>query len=203
MKKCIILFGILIASFFNTNEANAQDPMLGEITIFAGNFAPRGWAFCDGQLLPIAQYQALFSLLGTTYGGDGRTTFGLPDLRGRLAINPGTGPGLRPWAWGQKFGNETETLTEAQIPGHSHSATTTTQVAVSTAAGEEGIGNGLYIASQIGAFNSAASDDSFLAGPTSTTTIGNTGGSQSHENMQPYTTVNFIIALVGVYPSRN
>jgi microcystin-dependent protein len=101
-------------------ELAGADPYIGEISLFAGNFAPRSWAFCDGQLLPIAQNTALFSLLGTTYGGDGRTTFGLPDLRGRAAVHVGRGPGLSDWRWGEKGGTETVTLNLNQLPAHSH-----------------------------------------------------------------------------------
>ena len=106
MKKQIILLFIVLASFANTNQIQAQgdEPILGEIVMFAGNFAPRGWALCEGQLLAISQNDALFSLLGTVYGGDGRTTFGLPDLRGRVSIGPGQGPGLPSYSWGQKGG---------------------------------------------------------------------------------------------------
>ena len=95
-----------------------MEPFIAQIMMFGGNFAPRGWAFCDGQLLPISQYSALFSLLGTTYGGDGRTTFGLPDLRGRVAIHPGNGPGLSSIRLGEKGGTETNTLSTAQLPPH-------------------------------------------------------------------------------------
>ena len=99
---------------------NSADPLLAEIIMFAGNFAPRGWAFCDGQLLAVSQYSALFSLLGTTYGGDGRTTFGLPDLRGRTAIHPGTGPGLTNRQLGAKGGSENNTINITQLPTHKH-----------------------------------------------------------------------------------
>ena len=98
----------------------SAEPFIGEISMFAGNFAPRGWAFCEGQLLPIAQNQSLFSILGTTYGGDGRTTFGLPDMRGRVSIHPGTGPGLTNYRLGNKGGSETTTLTTNQLPSHNH-----------------------------------------------------------------------------------
>ena len=102
-----------------------SDPFIAEIIMFGGNFAPRGWAFCDGQLLSISSNSALFSILGTTYGGDGRTTFGLPDLRGRVAMHPGSGPGLTQRRLGEKSGMETVTLTTNQIPSHNHTATAT------------------------------------------------------------------------------
>ena len=205
MKKQIIFLFIVMASFANTNQMQAQsDPFIGEIVMFAGNFAPRGWAFCEGQLLPISQNTALFSLLGTTYGGDGRTTFGLPDLRGRLAIHAGTGPGLSTRNLGAKFGSENETLTINQLPSHNHLATSTTEIAVNTSAGEEGIGNGQHLTSHFNAFNAAATDDKTLGGSGSTTTTtGNTGGNQAHTNMQPSIAINYIICVQGVFPSRN
>jgi microcystin-dependent protein len=206
MKKQIIFLFIVLASFANTNQIQAQgdEPILGEIVMFAGNFAPRGWALCEGQLLAISQNDALFSLLGTVYGGDGRTTFGLPDLRGRLAIHAGQGPGLNNHNLGAKFGSENETLTTAQLPNHNHGATSTTEIAVNSSAGEEGIGNGQYISSHTDAFNTAATADKFLgSNPEFDITVGNTGGSQAHTNVQPTLVVNYIICLQGIYPSRN
>ena len=203
MKKQITLLCIVLASF-STVQMQAQKPFLGEVQIFAGNFAPRDWAFCDGQLLPIAQNTALFSLLGTTYGGDGRTTFGLPDLRGRAAMHPGRGPGLAPRRLGEKVGTETVTLTTAQIPSHSHTGTTsTTKIDLSTNVGTSDTSDGRHIGNHLGAFNEDATPDAKLGGVTSGTTINNTGGGQPHNNMQPSTTVNYIIALQGLYPSRS
>jgi microcystin-dependent protein len=168
-----------------------MEPFLAEIIMFGGNFAPRGWALCDGQLLPINQNQALFSLLGTTYGGDGRTTFGLPDLRGRLAMHPGNGPGLSPRRLGEKGGTEQNTLTTPQLPAHNHTL----------AAKEEANAadpDGTFIAgSGFNAFGTAA--DKTM----NTTAIGNTGGGQAVNNIQPFECVNFIIALQGIFPSRN
>jgi len=195
----------VLASFLSTNQTYSQsDPFLGEVVLFAGNFAPRGWAFCEGQLLSINQNQALFSLLGTTYGGDGRTTFALPDLRGRLAIHKGNGPGLNDRRLGQKLGTETETLNVTQLPSHSHVATSTTEIAVSTAAGVESTGNGNFIAIHPNAFNTNATVGAVLGGVSSSTptAIGNTGGGQSHNNIQPSIAIHYIIALVGVYPNR-
>jgi len=203
MKKQITLLCIVLASF-STVQMQAQKPFLGEVQIFAGNFAPRDWAFCDGQLLPIAQNTALFSLLGTTYGGDGRTTFGLPDLRGRAAMHPGRGPGLASRRLGEKVGTETVTLTTAQIPSHSHTGTTsTTKIDLSTNVGTSDTSDGQHIGNHLGAFNEDATPDAKLGGVTSGTTINNTGGGQPHNNMQPSTTVNYIIALQGTFPSRN
>ncbi|NNM23387.1 MAG: phage tail protein [Flavobacteriaceae bacterium] len=172
-----------------------MDGVLAVIWMFGGNFAPRNWAFCDGQLLPISSYSALFSLLGTTYGGDGRTTFALPELRGRVAMHAGSGPGLTPRPLGQRSGQETVTLTTQQIPNHSHP----TAVAVSTAAGEESNSSGQIIANHAGAFNEDPTSGQTLGGVTSAAA----GGSQSHNNIQPYTVVNFVICLNGLFPSRN
>jgi microcystin-dependent protein len=203
MKKQIILLCIVLISFLGTNQTQAQKT-LGEISMFAGNFAPRGWAFCHGQILSINQNQSLYSLLGTTYGGDGRTTFALPDLRGRVAIHEGQGNGMTNRRWGQKLGTQTETLTIAQMPSHSHPATSTTETAVSTSPGEEGVGNGQHLTSHFNAFNAAATDDKTLGGSGSTTTTtGNTGGNQAHTNMQPSIAINYIICVQGVFPSRN
>ncbi|WMX13636.1 MULTISPECIES: phage tail protein [unclassified Aureispira] len=171
-----------------------MDPFIGEIIMFGGNFAPRGWAFCDGQLLPIAQNSALFSILGTTYGGDGRTTFALPDLRGRVAIHPGNGPGLSDYRLGQKGGTETVTLTTNQIPSHNH------MINVNNSAGTTNDPTNHFLA------NTGAFDSEY--GTTANTimnsnALGHTGGGQSHTNIQPYCCVNFIIALQGVFPSRS
>ena len=181
-----------------------MEPFLAEIKVFAGNFAPRGWALCEGQILPINQNQSLFSLLGTTYGGDGRTTFGLPDLRGRIAMHEGQGPGLSNHTLGSKFGTENETLTINQLPSHNHPATSTTEIAVNTSTGEEGIGNGQHATSHLNAFSTTATDNKYLgSNSSSVSTVGNTGGNQSHTNVQPILAVNYIIALQGTYPSRN
>jgi microcystin-dependent protein len=170
-----------------------SEPFLGQIEMFAFNFAPRGWATCDGQILPINQYQSLFSLLGTTYGGDGRTTFGLPDLRGRAPMHEGTGPsGTR--TLGAKGGSETVPLTTGQIPAHTHAA-----MAKSSAGDNPNPGTRVLA-------NSAPSE--VYHDPTSLSdlrsgTITNAGSSQGHENMQPYLTITFCIALQGLFPSRN
>ncbi len=120
LNYIIAMSGIYPSRTDDGTRLDGGDPMLGEISLFAGNFTPRGWAFCDGQLLPISQNDALFSLLGTTYGGDGRTTFGLPDYRGRAAVGYGNGPGLSPWVWGQRTGSEWATLSTNQLPSHDH-----------------------------------------------------------------------------------
>ncbi|ABM32501.1 tail fiber protein [Paracidovorax citrulli] len=175
----------------------ATEPYLGEISMFAGNFPPKGWAFCQGQILPIAQNSALFALLGTTYGGNGQTTFALPDLRGRVPLGQGQGPGLQPYSQGQVGGQETVTLQGNQMPMHTH----TTSVSVSSNAGNSAAPNGRYLAAsdQRNDQYTDQSGNGSLAG----VTTGFAGNSLPHENMQPYLCINFIIALEGVYPSRN
>ncbi len=184
-----------------------MEPFLGEILAFGFNFAPRGWAHCDGQILPINQNQSLYSLLGTTYGGDGRTSFALPDLRGRVPMGFGQGAGLSNRPLGQKSGQQTVVLAANQIPSHTHSASTTTQtvVEVSNENGGESIANGQFLANQIGAFSEDGSPGAALGGVTSTsdTTISPTGGSQDHNNIQPFQVINYCIALQGLFPSRN
>lgn len=179
-----------------------MEPAIGNICMFGGNFAPRGWAFCDGQLLPISQNTALFSLIGTTYGGDGRTTFALPDLRGRLAIHAGRGPGLSNRPLGQKWGEEAHTLTTQEMPAHTHASEF--KLKCSTAAGDSEIPEGRYLTVSPGgaAFPpyATAGDKEMAAGEL---TIQAAGGGQAHNNMMPYTAINYIIALQGVYPSRS
>ena len=180
-----------------------MDPFLGEIKLFAGNFAPRAWAYCDGQLLPISQYSALFSILGTTYGGDGRTTFALPDLRGRAAIHPGNGPGLSSYQLGQKGGRETISLGLVNLPSHTHNTTSTTTVHVGDNNNEDEpednfLGNG-----QIYSSTAAAGTNLNSAAVTTATTVGMQGGGQAYSNLQPFLGVHYIIALQGVFPSRN
>lgn len=174
-----------------------SDPFIGQIMMFGGNFAPRGWALCDGQLLQIANNTALFSLLGTTYGGDGRTTFGLPDLRGRAPLHAGSGPGLTPRNLGQRGGGETNTLTVQQMPSHTHAPN-----AVAGAANQQSPANNFPASEAAGVtatYSNQASPDTTM----NALAVGNAGGGQAVNNMQPYVTVNFIIALVGVFPSRN
>lgn len=165
--------------------------------MFGGNFAPRGYALCDGQLLPISSNAALFSILGTTYGGDGRTTFALPDLRGRAPIHAGNGPGLSQRRLGSKGGSETNTLNLSQIPSHSHSYSTPAVI-------EDGNTSDPTNAVSAG---TKVLDKEYSTEPANTTmksgTIGNSGGGQSVNNMQPYTTINYIIALQGTFPSRS
>ena len=194
MKKIYFLL-ILSILGFGSSTVYAQDPLIGEIRIFAGNFAPRGWAFCDGQLLPVSQNTSLFSLLGTTYGGDGRTTFALPDLRGRAAIQPGRGPGLQAVALGQELGTATTTLTANQIPTHTHIISGVSEI------GTESTPEGNYPA------NTNAADPEYAPSgtivPMNAGVIGNSTTNQPVENRQPSIGVRYIIALQGLYPSRS
>ena len=171
-----------------------MDPFLGEIRMFAGNFAPRGWALCNDQLLAISQNTALFSLLGTMYGGDGRVTFGLPDLRGRIPMSFGQGPGLTPRDQGEMGGEETVTLLSQQMPAHTH---------VPNA--ESGGGNNTSPANNFWAA-STRRDLTYTptpTGPMSPDAIRAAGNNQPHDNMQPYLAVSFIIALQGIFPPRS
>lgn len=186
-----------------------MEPFIGMIVMFGGNFAPRGWAKCDGTLLAISQYQALFSILGTTYGGDGRTTFGLPALRGRVPMHYGQGPGLPNHPLGQKAGVEDVTLHTTQIPSHTHAINATGTLRVVREDGNTAEPAGAAIANvspdNTLAYNNSTAPDADAAAGSLKLDIQalNTGGTQSHTNMQPYLAVNFIIALEGTYPSRN
>jgi microcystin-dependent protein len=171
------------------------EPYLGEIRMFGGNFAPNGWALCNGQLLSISQNTALFSLLGTTYGGDGVSNFALPNLQGRVPIHAGQGAGLSPYTQGQSSGSENVTLIVNQMPVHNH--------AVSAVTGTQGTTshpNGQFLASSGAAtiYNNSSPDSAM-----SPAMIQNAGGNQPHSNIQPYLCVTFIIAMQGIYPSRN
>ena len=170
-----------------------MEPFIGMIVMFGGNFAPRGWALCDGQLLDINSNSALFSILGTTYGGDGRTTFGLPELRGRVPIHAGTGPGLSSRRLGEKSGSENVTLTEPQLPPNSH------RIGVTDEDGNTNEANGNVLANTV-------NNNYYTGDPAAGKTLGGvspTGGGNPVSIVQPFQCVNYIIALVGVFPSRN
>ncbi len=195
MKKTITLLSLLLCLSFSNSTHAQSDPFIGQISMFAGNFAPRGWALCDGQLLPISQYSALFSILGTTYGGDGETTFALPDLRGRVPMHAGNGSGLTSRQLGQKFGSETNTLTVNQMPSHSHTVNAVTDD------GNQSVPTGnLPAGTKVldKEYSNAASNTTMNANM-----INANGDNQPVNNIQPVLVINYIIALEGVYPSSN
>ena len=177
-----------------------SNPFLGEIRMFAGNFAPRGFALCAGQLLAISQNDALYALIGTTYGGDGQVTFGLPDLRGRLPINQGQGPGLSNYVIGQMAGTESVTLTVPQMPGHSHTLFATTATGSQPAPTVTS-----FPATLIGTATLYAipGTNTLTQNAMNANSVTSQGGNQPHENRMPALVINFIIALEGVFPSRN
>lgn len=175
-----------------------MDPYLGDIRLFAGNFAPAGWVLCDGRLLAISENDALFAIIGTTYGGDGITTFGVPDLRGRLPVGQGNGAGLSPRVIGQQFGVESVTLLAAQMPAHNHPfyASTTTPSTSPSPAGAM--------------FAHSDTDKIYVSSPASplpetmnATTVQAAGGNQPHNNIMPTTAINYILCVAGIFPSRN
>lgn len=191
--------------------ANASEPFLGQIQMIGFNFAPSGWATCDGQLLQISQNTALFSLLGTTFGGDGEVTFGLPDMRGRDALHVGNGPGLTEVRWGQKDGVETVTMTQAKMANHTHAASTTVS---STLKGTDSAGDSTTPGANILASKNRTDIYRVASVPdvdmhadsvasTATTTVDPVGGGQAINVRNPYIGVYHVIALVGVFPSSN
>ncbi len=170
---------------------------IGQIILFGGNFAIRNFALANGQLMPISDNTALFSILGTTYGGDGRTTYALPDLRGRAPVSEGTGPGLSPYSLGEKGGAESHVLSVAQLPAHNHN------LSVNVIAGNEDESNpGAGVLCNSGADNyTSSTPDGTYGGAVGRIT--NTGGGQAVSNLQPYLTINYEVCLQGIYPSRN
>ena len=172
-----------------------SSPFMGEVRVFAGTFAPQQWALCDGQILPIAQNDALFALLGTTYGGDGVSSFALPEARGRIPVGLGSGPGLSARTLGDKFGTETVTLTSANMPAHTHTVNVSDTAASQAAPANNLIGKARhYLPSTATPTNT---------GVLNTLAISTVGGNQPHENMMPYLCMSFIICLQGLFPSRN
>jgi microcystin-dependent protein len=166
-----------------------SSPFIGEIRMFGGNFAPAGWAFCNGALMPIAENDALFTLIGTTYGGDGQTTFALPNLQSRVPIHVGPG-----FVQGQTGGTETVTLTTNQIPAHSHAPTCNSAPGTQT-----GPGNGLWASTSPSLNQYSTNAPTLIMDPAA---IGQTGGNQPHDNMVPFLAVNFILSLFGIFPSQ-
>lgn len=179
---------------------------IAEIRMFAGNFAPRGWAFCQGQILSIAQNTALFALIGTVYGGNGQTTFALPDLRGRVAVGPGQGPGLPAVNLGQMAGAPTHTLINTEMPAHNHTTQVTVRAFESSlgGTGDSESTTNTYWASAYGVANIYSTTANGTMNPqAASVVVGVTGGSQPHNNMQPYLGMNYIICMEGIFPSRN
>lgn len=193
MYRGFLTVCLLLVMGMHTTVAQAEDePFLGEMIWVPYNFAPRGWAFCDGQILPIAQNTALFSLLGTTYGGNGQTTFALPDMRGKLMINAGQGPGLSDYVQGEMGGDASHTLLQVEMPAHTHGFQASTTTASATTPG-----GSLY--------GQTATGKQYGNGPTASMSIngvGVSGGGQPHNNMMPYGTLNCIIAIQGIFPAR-
>lgn len=178
-----------------------SDQFLAEIRIFPFNFAPKGWAFCNGQLLPISQNTALFSLLGTIYGGDGKSTFALPDLQGRATMQPGQGQGLSQRFLGEMSGTESVTLLESEMPAHTHSMMARGAPGTTTDPQDAVPGNMSWLAGA--AFGAVRGySDQVPANTQMSATLAPAGGGQPHNNMQPYLTLSFCIALLGIFPQR-
>ena len=175
-----------------------SEPFLAEVKIVGFNFAPRGWAFCDGQILPINQNQSLYSLLGTTYGGDGRTSFALPDLRGRMPIHVGSSNGTASHGLGEKGGAETVQVSDAQMPAHTHQASASADLGSSSSPQNNLWAQVTNTVGNLYADPDQSAPDNLLNSP-----VVNAGGGQAHNNMQPSIVVNYCIALRGLFPSRN
>lgn len=192
MKTKILLLLLSIFTIGSFNQSNAQEVMLAEVKIFAGNFAPRGWMKCEGQLLPIAEYSALFSLIGTTYGGDGRTTFGLPDMRGRVTMGTGNGPGLSPSTWGQRKGQEQVSLTTGNLPAHNHMAQipTVQNEPVEVMPARDPDSGSVTVGHPLGESSSNVQTM-------------NTGNNIPVYLMQPSISMTYIICVSGYFPSRS
>lgn len=175
---------------------------IGEIRVFAGNFAPAGWAFCNGAILSIAEYEALFVLIGTTYGGDGVSTFALPNLQSRIPIGTGQGPGLPNVVLGQTGGTETVTMTVNQMPSHTHVATASIAIAALSTTDTQGSPTGAVFAGAALTYSDLA-DDTNLKAETATVTLGIAGQGTPIDIRQPYQALNYIICKLGIFPSRN
>ncbi len=211
-KKIAIAPGAILALFLTFGTAppaSAQvDPYIGQLMFVGSNFCPVGWTDANGQLLSISDNQSLFALYGTTYGGNGRTDFALPDLRGRYPMHSGNGPGLSPRPQGQKAGAETVALTASESPVHSHPATTTATLSATTGiANVAAPGNTVVLADgrTTDLYSSAANDTALRSDAISATTTvqNNSGGGQGHNNMSPYLVLRWCVALTGIFPSRN
>ncbi|MDD4170280.1 MAG: tail fiber protein [Desulfotomaculaceae bacterium] len=195
--KCLAALTCLLMSIgaLAPGAALAQ-PYVGEIRMFAGNFAPAGWYFCEGQLLQISENDTLFQLIGTTYGGDGESTFALPDLRGRAPIHMGAGPGLANYILGQTGGAENVTITTSQMPSHYHLPDSQSPGTTATPGPGAGPAKAILDRQEVNVYSDSTAGKTFTYVPAM-------GGSQPHENMQPFLTINYIISLYGIFPSPN
>ena len=193
-RRPFTVFLTVVALTVSGREARAQQAFVGQIRMFAGNFAPAGWMFCEGQVLPIAEYETLFNLIGTTYGGDGISTFALPDLRGRVIVGPGQGSGLSNYTLGQQGGSETVTLTTNQIPQHAHTA-----LADSLPGSSDSPANLLpaRYPDAVPVYGANTSGQMNVGG------VLPSGGGQPHNNVKPYLAIRYIISLFGIYPTPN
>lgn len=205
VKKTVVCMAVVAVTLFSglkeTPKAYADEQMMGEIRMFAGNFAPRGWAFCNGQLLSISTNSALFSLLGTTYGGNGTTTFALPDLRGRSPIGTGQGPGLSNYSLGQTGGTESQTLNSSNLPIHNHTvanSASTSEGTSNTPGSDKVLAKAVTPDRQEVNIYTTASPDTSLK----TNTSGTAGNSIPLATRAPFLAINYIIAVEGIYPSR-
>ncbi len=209
MKELMVFAAIVLLLTTISPSYGQQEGFIGEIRMFAGNFAPRGWALCEGQLLSVSQNQALFSILGTTYGGDGRTTFALPDLRGRVVIHPGQGPGLSSHRLGEKGGQENVTLTVDQMPSHTHKLdysfprVDSENKGAAMALPEAKSLKSADIQPMRESVTKTAKAEQMMGKATAVpSAVKPAGGDQPHDNMPPYLVINYIICVNGVYPSR-
>lgn len=180
-----------------------MDGFIGEIRLFAPNFAPKNWAYCSGQLLAISQNQALFSILGTTYGGNGQTTFALPDLRGKAPVGVGQGLGLTNYTLGQQTGSATNTLTGSNLPPHTHTVTGTISMRTTSVLANSETANGTYFANDGSTKFDAQNDGTTMKPAIVNLVAGNPGSGLPVNNMMPYIAINYIICLFGVFPSRS
>jgi microcystin-dependent protein len=201
----LLLFVICAMSSF---DGQAQNAFTGEVKLFAGYFAPRGWAFCDGQVMSITQNTPLYALLGNQFGGNGRTTFALPDLRGRVAVGPRRGNGLSNFTQGQQGGSKTNTLNTSQLPSHSHTASGVIRASSAKATSKDPTGNYFASARQVEGrnefevFSYASSKNVDMNADAINVTVGTTGSGKEFNNLQPFLAINYIICLNGIYPSR-
>lgn len=180
-----------------------MEPFIGEIRAVGFNFAPRGWSFCQGQLMSISQNSALFAILGTTYGGDGRTTFALPDLRGRIVVDAGQGPGLSRYTLGQASGTENVTLLTTQMPAHIHNLNSDIAVGANSTSGSTTSPAGNVPAANTNVQRYSTSTDTLMAAGSVSGTATAVGGSAPHSNLMPYLSLNYIIAITGIFPPRS